>query len=145
MLGGAEASQDKAGQFLKRLPQLLIWPPGRIRGTSRPKTVRSGFVPVPATGTLARSNSHTNPPQTYILSNVTTATKIQLGFQNEARKMLSNLGRARRVRQLLRIRPKIFDFEPDLGLKLGQTRPKISSTVPTDRRTTTPYDSIRNF
>ena len=29
-------------------------------------------------------------------------------------------------RKLLRIRPGIFDLEPDLGLKLGQTKPKIS-------------------
>ncbi len=29
-------------------------------------------------------------------------------------------------RQLLRIRPGFFDFEPDLGLKLGQTKPNIS-------------------
>ncbi len=27
-------------------------------------------------------------------------------------------------RAILRIRPEIFDFEPDLGLKLGQTKPK---------------------
>ncbi len=32
--------------------------------------------------------------------------------------------------KLSRIRPEIFDFEPDLGLKLGQTKPKISGTVP---------------
>ncbi len=34
-------------------------------------------------------------------------------------------------RKLSRIQPEIFDFEPDLGLKLGQTKPKISGTVPT--------------
>ncbi len=44
-------------------------------------------------------------------------------------------------RELLRIRPEIFDFEPDLKLKLGQTTPKISGTVPTDRHTTIPNDS----
>ncbi len=44
-------------------------------------------------------------------------------------------------RKLLRIRPEIFDFEPDLGLKLGQTKPKISGTVPTNRHTTIPKDS----
>ena len=44
-------------------------------------------------------------------------------------------------RKLLRIRPGIFDFEPDLGLKLGQTKPKISGTVPTNRHTTIPNDS----
>ena len=43
--------------------------------------------------------------------------------------------------KLLRIRPRIFDFEPDLGLKLGQTKPKISGTVPTNRHTTIPNDS----
>ncbi len=35
----------------------------------------------------------------------------------------------------------IFDFEPDLGLKLGQNKPKISGTVPTHRHTTIPNDS----
>ena len=39
------------------------------------------------------------------------------------------------------MRPEIVDFEPDLGLKLGQTKPKISGTVPTDRHTTIPNDS----
>ena len=44
-------------------------------------------------------------------------------------------------RQLVRIRPEIFDFEPDLGLKLGQTKPNIPGTVPTNRHTTLPNDS----
>ena len=44
-------------------------------------------------------------------------------------------------RNLLRIRPEIFDFEPDLGLKRGQTKPKISGTAPTNRHTTIPNDS----
>jgi hypothetical protein len=44
-------------------------------------------------------------------------------------------------RRLLRIRPEIFDFEPGLGLKLRQTKPKISGTVPTNRHTTIPNDS----
>ncbi len=39
------------------------------------------------------------------------------------------------------IRPEVFDFEPELGLKLGQTEPKISGTVPTNRHTTIPNDS----
>ncbi len=39
------------------------------------------------------------------------------------------------------IRPEIFEFELDLGLKLGQTKRKISGTVPTNRHTTTPNDS----
>jgi hypothetical protein len=43
--------------------------------------------------------------------------------------------------QLSRIRPEIFDFEPELHLKLGQTKPKISGTVPTNRHTTFPNDS----
>ncbi len=43
--------------------------------------------------------------------------------------------------KLSRIRPGIFDFEPDLGLKLGQTKPKIPGTVPTNRHTTIPNDS----
>ena len=41
---------------------------------------------------------------------------------------------------VLRIQPEIFDFEPGLGLKLGQTKPKISGTVPTNRHTTIPND-----
>ncbi len=44
-------------------------------------------------------------------------------------------------RQMLRVRAEIFDFEQDLGLKLGQTKPKISGTVPPDRHTTIPIDS----
>jgi hypothetical protein len=44
-------------------------------------------------------------------------------------------------RTLLRMRPEIFDFGQDLGLKLGQTKPKISGTVPTNRHTTIPNDS----
>ncbi len=36
--------------------------------------------------------------------------------------------------------PGIFDFEPNLGLKLGQTKPKIFGTVPTNRHTTIPKD-----
>ncbi len=47
----------------------------------------------------------------------------------------------KRLRKLVRIRPKIVDFEPDLGLKLGRTKPKISGTVPTNRHTTIPSDS----
>ncbi len=41
----------------------------------------------------------------------------------------------------LRIRPGIFDFEPDLGLKRSQTKPQIPGMVPTDRHTTIPKDS----
>ncbi len=41
----------------------------------------------------------------------------------------------------VRIRPEIFDFEPELNLKQGQTNPKILGTVPTDRHTTTSNDS----
>ena len=44
-------------------------------------------------------------------------------------------------RELLRIRPEIFDFELELGLKLGQSKPKISGTAPTNRHTTIPNDS----
>jgi hypothetical protein len=44
-------------------------------------------------------------------------------------------------RQLLRIRPDIFDFEPELCLKQCQTKPHIPGTVPTDRHTTIPNDS----
>ncbi len=41
----------------------------------------------------------------------------------------------------MRIRPEIFDFESDLGLKPGQTNPQISRTVLTNRDTTIPNDS----
>ncbi len=41
----------------------------------------------------------------------------------------------------LRIRPEILDFDTDFGLRLGQTKPKIPGTVPTDRNTTIPNDS----
>ena len=44
-------------------------------------------------------------------------------------------------RTLIRIRPPIFDFEPDVGLKLGQTTPKMSGKVPTNRHATIPKDS----
>ena len=44
------------------------------------------------------------------------------------------------LRKLLRIRPEICDFEPDLGLKRSQTKPHIYGTVPTNRRTTIPND-----
>ncbi len=43
-------------------------------------------------------------------------------------------------RKLL-IPPEIFDFESDLGLKLGRTKPRISGTAPTNRHTTIPNDS----
>ncbi len=36
--------------------------------------------------------------------------------------------------KLLRFRPGIFDFDPDVALKLGHTKPKISGSVPTKRR-----------
>ncbi len=39
------------------------------------------------------------------------------------------------------MRPEIVDFEPDSGLKVGQTNPKISGMLPTDRHTTIPNDS----
>ncbi len=45
------------------------------------------------------------------------------------------------ARQLLRMRWEIFDFEPDLGLKLGQTKHKLPGTLPTDRQATIPHDS----
>ncbi len=44
-------------------------------------------------------------------------------------------------RQLLRIRPKIFEFDPDLGRTLGQIKPTISGKVPTNRHTRIPNDS----
>ncbi len=42
---------------------------------------------------------------------------------------------------LLRILQGIFDFEPDLGLKLGPNKPTISVTVPANRTTTIQTDS----
>ncbi len=36
--------------------------------------------------------------------------------------------------------PGIFDFKPDLGLKLGQTKPQKPGTLPTNRNTTIPND-----
>ncbi len=45
----------------------------------------------------------------------------------------------------MRIRLEIFDFEADLGLKLGQTKPKISGTVPTDRHTTIGKYSVKIY
>ncbi len=44
-------------------------------------------------------------------------------------------------RKPLTIRLEIFDFEPDLGLKLDQTKPKISGTVPANWHTTILRDS----
>ncbi len=44
-------------------------------------------------------------------------------------------------RNLLRIRPENLDFQSDLGLKVGQTKPEISGTAPTARHTTLRNDS----
>ena len=44
-------------------------------------------------------------------------------------------------KKLVRIRLGIFDFEPDLSLKPGQTKPKISDTAPTNRHSAIPSDS----
>ncbi len=44
-------------------------------------------------------------------------------------------------RKRLRIRPQVVDFEPTLSLKLGQTKPNESGTVPTNRHTTILNDS----
>ncbi len=38
-------------------------------------------------------------------------------------------------------RKSVFDFEPDLGLKLGKLKPKRFGTVPTNRHTTIPNES----
>ncbi len=45
------------------------------------------------------------------------------------------------ARELVRIRPRIFDVEPNLGLKLGQIKPKIFGTVPANQHRTIPNDS----
>ncbi len=42
--------------------------------------------------------------------------------------------------KLLRIRPKIFDFGPDWGLKASKTKPKIG-TVPKNWHTKIPNNS----
>ncbi len=44
-------------------------------------------------------------------------------------------------RKVVRIRQGIFDFEPDLGLRLGQTEPQTSGTVSIIRHATIPNDS----
>ncbi len=44
-------------------------------------------------------------------------------------------------RTLFKDPTEILHFAPDFGLKLGQTNPKISGTVPTHRRTTISNDS----
>ncbi len=44
-------------------------------------------------------------------------------------------------RTLVRIRAEVVESEPDLGLKLGQTKPKISCTIPTNGHTTIPNES----
>ncbi len=56
-------------------------------------------------------------------------------------KQAQNSAELKGPRTLLRIRLGTFDFEPDLGLKLGQTKPNISGTVPTHRHTRIPNDS----
>ncbi len=43
--------------------------------------------------------------------------------------------------KLLKFRPEVWDFDSQLGLKLGQTEPKMSGTVPTNRHTTIPNDA----
>ena len=53
----------------------------------------------------------------------------------------SKLGCIEKTPEILRIRPGIFDFEADLGLKRSQTKPKIPGTVPTNRHTTIPNNS----
>ncbi len=65
------------------------------------------------------------------------------GWARPIRRIVSALNSAelKGRRKRLRIRPEIFDFEPELGLKLDQTKPKISGTVPTNRQTTIPNDS----
>jgi hypothetical protein len=63
-----------------------------------------------------------------------------LGRRREQKTRL-NSAELKGARTLLRIRTGIFDFEPDLGLKLGRTKPEISGTVPTNRNTTVPNES----
>ncbi len=74
------------------------------------------------------------PPETVLLTsspqNTTTSTL-----------RCSGSAELKGPRQLLRIRPEIFDFRPDLGLEGIKTKPKIPGTVPSDRHTTIPNDS----
>ncbi len=44
-------------------------------------------------------------------------------------------------RKVWRIRQEISNFEPDLGLRLGTTKPNTSGTAPTNWYTTIPNDS----
>ncbi len=54
--------------------------------------------------------------------------------------MLTDCQYVKGPRKALRIRPDSFDFEPDLCLKLGHTKPHIAGGVPTGRHTAMPLD-----
>ena len=45
----------------------------------------------------------------------------------------------------MRLRPEIFDFDPNLGLKLSQTEPTMPSTVPTNRHTKIPNAAPKSY
>ena len=62
-------------------------------------------------------------------------------YQAKVQQLKGSSAELKKCRELLRIRPEIFDFKPEWGPKLGQTKPKISGTVPTDRHTTLRNDS----
>ncbi len=64
---------------------------------------------------------------------------IQTGFQNQAARLPS--AALQGPGKLSKIWPGIFDFEPDLSLMRGQTKPKVLGMVPTDRHTQIPSNS----
>ncbi len=64
-----------------------------------------------------------------------------MGFTFRGGHVISASAELEGPRKLQRIRPGIFEFEPKLGLKLSQTEPKISGTVPTNRHATIPNNS----
>jgi hypothetical protein len=66
--------------------------------------------------------------------------KISSGDQFYGRFVIIDSAELERAPKTLRIRPEIFDVEPDLGQKLGQAEPKIPSTVPRDGQRMTPND-----
>ncbi len=74
---------------------------------------------------------------------VTYVTQVRAQTSRNRGQEATKLNSAERARprQMLGIWLEIFYFEPDLGLKLGQTKPNISGTVPTNRHTTIPNDS----
>ncbi len=61
-------------------------------------------------------------------------------FPDKAPRREDNSAKVKAPGHLSRIRPEIFDFEPEFRLEQSQTKPKIPDTVPTNRRATIPND-----